>query len=261
MVLGINPCGFHFINKMKKGKNKLFVIIGISVGILLIASMIATASEDSLNQISGDIKNYVETFIEKKGIAPESVNNVTEVNFDNLPKEVNIDKVNDNNIAIYQINYNKTSEQQKNIFVVTYSVDKVQSQGDVIINQNNRELLNFGFNEESKEPAFLKTANGVQGSLDKGYVMMRSGSIVGMSTNLEITEGTGTVEIVIYKNGKLVNFGNTIIADSNGVEKDYDTQSKGTVPFEAGDVISLYAKSSAGITWKDVNTLLEITTN
>jgi hypothetical protein len=107
----------------------------------------------------------------------------------------------------------------------------------------------------------MKTATGVDGSLDKGYVMMRSGSITGISTDIETLKGNGDVEIIIYRNGEAIQFGNTFVVDSNGIKKDYDVQSKETVPFEAGDTISAYVKSSDGISWKDATTLVEITTS
>lgn len=256
---------------MKRGKGKLFVIFGICMIALLVTSMLITATdsggveqivqEKTDSQISGEVYDYVENFVEKKGINPDEINNVTEVNFNDLPKEVNIENVNDANLAIYQINYNKSSEKQDKVFVITYSVEKLKSQGDIIIAQDKREFLNFGFSGEMGESGFLKSATGVEGSLEKGYVMMRSGSITGISTSLEILEGNGNLEIVIYKNGEPIQFGNTFIVDSTGIKKDYDTQSKDTVSFEPGDVISSYVKASNGIVWEDVTTLVEITTN
>jgi hypothetical protein len=121
--------------------------------------------------------------------------------------------------------------------------------------------LNFGFNGETSKSEFMKTATGVDGSLEKGYVMMRSGSVTGISTNLETLAGRGSIEIIIYRNGKAIQFGNTFVVDSVGIKKDYDVQSKGTVSFEAGDVISAYAQSSDGVSWKDATTLVEITTS
>ena len=174
---------------------------------------------------------------------------------------MNIQNVNDNNLAIYQIDYNKSSTTQGKVFVVTYSVDKLKAQGDLIVAQDKREFLNFGFSGESDKSEFMKTATGVDGSLDKGYVMMRSGSITGISTDLETLSGNGNIEIIIYRNGQAIQFGNSFVIDSAGVKKDYDVQSKGTVPFEAGDTISAYVKSSDGVSWKDATTLVEVTTS
>jgi hypothetical protein len=256
---------------MKKGKkNKLFAIIGIFMTVVLIAGVFMSAESNSdevssieqkTEQLSDGVVNYVEDFASQKGISEESINNVTKVNFDELPKEVNIENVNDANLAIYQINYNKSSSKQEKIFVITYSVDKLKAQGDIILSQDKREFLNFGLSGTAKESRFLKSAAGVDGSSEKGYVMMRSGSITGISTSLETTEGAGNLEIVIYRNGKPIQFGNTFAVDSAGTKKDYDVQSKGTVSFEAGDTISAYIKSSDGIAWRDVNTLIEITTS
>ena len=63
-------------------------------------------------------------------------------------------------------------------------------------------LLDFGINGEVDTPTFLNTPNGVEGSLEKGYVMIRDGSITGLSTNLEVLSGEGSVEIMVYVNGQ-----------------------------------------------------------
>lgn len=217
--------------------------------------------EKSGESISEDVSSYVGEFVEKRGINPETINNVTEVDFGALPKEVNIENVDDTNLAIYQIDYNKTADINEKIFVITYSVEKLKSQGDIILSQDKREFLNFGFSGEMSKSGFLKSATGVEGSLEKGYVMMRHGSITGISTSLEIMSGSGNLEIIIYKNGEPIQFGNSFVADSAGVKTDYDIQSKNTVSFESGDVISLYIKTSEGVIWKDVTTLMEIVTD
>lgn len=249
----------------KKGKSKLLAILGISLAILLIGSVIITAegneeqiAKEKREIISEKVQNYVEEFAEKKEISVEEINNITQIDFEDLPKEVAIENVDDTNLAIYQIDYNNTLEVSEKLFVITYSVEKLESQGDLIVSQDKREFLNFGFNEESSESEFLKSASGVETSLEKGYVMMRGGSITGISTNLEILSGDGEIEIIIYKNGESIQFGNTFVVNSAGIEKDYDVQSKDTVVFEAGDVISAYVKVSDGILWKDATTLVEI---
>ncbi len=256
--------------KSKRGKSKLFASIGIGLIILLITGVLMTAETGNVAQtaqnktdgsISGDVQNYVENFVEKKGIDADKINNITQVDFNSLPKEVNIQNVNNNNLAIYQINYNKSSSSQDKVFVITYSVDKLKSQGDLIVSQDKREFLNFGFAGESNNSEFLKTSTGVDSSLEKGYVMMRSGSITGISTSLEFIQGAGNAEIIIYKNGEPIQFGNSFVVESDGVKTDYEVQSKGTVTFEPGDVISAYVKVSDGVLWEDANTLVEITTD
>ena len=89
--------------------------------------------------------------------------------------------------------------------------------------------------------------------------MVREGSITGISTSLEITKSSDeNLEVVIYKNGKQVGFGN-IVAGSEGMKKDHDVQSRDIVSFNAGDVISVYVQSN-GIIFKDAITSVEIST-
>jgi|WetSurMetagenome_2_1015567.scaffolds.fasta_scaffold11561_8 hypothetical protein len=256
----------------KKGKTKLFAILGICIIALLVTAVFiradsaqlsdnetGTAEEKTDNSFSEDVSSYVKEFVQEKGVNTEDINNISKVDFDSLPKEVNIENVNDANLAIYQIDYNKSDSVQDKLFVVTYAVEKLASQGDLIVSQDKREFLNFGFNGQVDSSGFLRSATGVEGSLEKGYVMMRSGSITGISTSLEFLS-KGNAEIIIYKNGNPIQFGNTFVSDSAGTERDYDTQSKGTVSFEAGDIISAYIQTD-GIQLKDITTLVEITTN
>jgi len=231
----------------------------------------STVSEEVSQQVSdivdsakpslpASVSEYVEEFVSKKGIDPNKISNVSQVSFDDLPKEVNIENVNDNNLAIYEVNYNETPTINKKMFVITYSVDKLRAQGDLIVSHDKRMFLNFGLDKEISSSEFLNTASGVEGSLEKGYVMMREGSITGISTILDVTVPSeqGQAEIIIYKNGRPIGFGNTMNLDIAGVKKDYDVQSRGVVSFEPGDVISAYVKVDGLL--KDVITLVEITT-
>jgi hypothetical protein len=225
-----------------------------------VSQQVSDIVNSSVPTLPVSVSEYVEEFVSKKGINPDKISDVSQVSFDDLPKEVNIENVNDNNLAIYEVNYNETPEEQKKMFVITYSVDKLSTQGDLIVSHDKRMFLNFGLNKEIANSEFLNTASGVEGSLEKGYVMMREGSITGISTVLDITQSAeqGQIEIVIYKNGIPIGFGNTISSDAVGVKKDYDVQSKGVVSFEPGDVISAYVKVNGSL--KDVITLIEITT-
>ena len=82
-----------------------------------------------------------------------------------------------------------------------------------------------------------------------------------MSTNLEIIQSNpGQIDIIVLRNGEVIGFGNTISTDSIGVKKDYDVQSKEVVDFKAGDVISVLAQKTGEVGWRDVITLIEITT-
>ncbi len=251
---------------------KIFIGFGICA-LLLIVSVFATATQEvskdvsevveevSTGGIAEEVQGYVEEFVEKRGIEAQDITNITKVNFDDLPKEVNIENINDANLAIYEIEYNE-EEKEEQIFVITYSVEELRAQGDLIIAHDKRQFLNFGFDGDMVESGFLETATGVEGSLEKGYVMMRKGSITGVSTNLEVVNGgdSGKIEIIIYKNGESIRFGNTLDAVSSGVKKDYDVQSRDTVTFEPGDIISVYVKAQENVVWKDVITMIEITT-
>jgi hypothetical protein len=221
-------------------------------------------NDSSNNALSSSVSDYVKEFVSKKGIKPEKITNVSQVSFEDLPKEVNIENVNDNNLAIYEVQYNDTSIENsgldKKVFVITYSVNELKSQGDLIVSSDKRMFLNFGLNKEISTSEFLNTASGVEGGLEKGYIMMREGSITGISTVLNVTSSVeeGQAEIVIYKNGKPIGFGNTINLNNLGIKKDYDVQSRGVVTFEPGDSISAYVKVDGSL--RDVITLVEITT-
>jgi len=227
--------------------------------ILLIVGVFAASSAAGAN-VGKEVSDFVDNFVYKRGIQPESIKNIQQVDFNALPKEVNIENVQDSNLAIYQVDYAENN-QDKKVFVVAYSVEQLVAQGDLIIASDKRNFLDFGHNGVMGGSGFLETSAGVETSTSKGYVMPRDGSITAVSTNLEVIQAnTGQIEIIVLKNGQPISFGNTLDAASIGVKKDYDTQSKGTAEFEAGDVISVAAKGTGSISWRDVITLIEITT-
>lgn len=234
---------------MKRGMKRLFVGIAL-IMVLLIAGVFA----ETLG-LSESTKEIVEGIAKEKGIQEEDIKSIEKVNLEDLPGQIDIENIDDTYLSVYEVDYGD----DKPIFVLTVSdeaIQKIEKEPEVI----SKMLLNFGFEEEMSESGFLKTATNVETRLDKGYVMMRKGSITGLSTNLEIVEGIGNIEVVLYKNGEAVGFRNTFVESSAGVKKDYDTQSIGTVEFEAGDIISVYAKADGDIVWKDVITLVEIAT-
>jgi len=185
------------------------------------------------------------------------------VDIGELPEDVNIENVEDANIAIYEIDYNDTTDSSvdsKQVFVITYSSEMIDDQGDLIVSQEKRQFLHFGSEGETSD-SFLKTATGVVGGLESGYIMMRSGGITGVSTNLDVLNSAGgDIEIIIYKNGEAIRFGNTIDAASTGVAKDYDVQSRNVVTFQPGDVISAYVSTPGSASVESVITMIEITT-
>lgn len=202
---------------------------------------------------SRDVKKDIKDLMKEKGVTVLD-SDIKEVNFADLPNEMKIEKIENTSIVIYEVNYSA-----KPLFVVSSS-DKL-FQEDVVPLSETKLLLQFGLSGATKKADFLNMATGVQGSLDKGYVMMRSGSITGIATNMEVTSsfvGKG-IEVIIYKNGEEVGFRNVLGADSLGVKIDYDVQSKGIVNFKAGDIISVYVDSGDGATWDDVTTTIEIT--
>jgi len=220
----------------------------------------AASSSEGVSGVGKEVSDFVDSFVKKRGIPSESIKNIQEVDFDTLPKEVNIENIGDTNLGIYQVDYSENN-QDKKVFVVAYSVEQLKAQGDLIVAQDKRNFLDFGHPGVMSGTGFLETAVGVETSEAKGYVMVRDGSITAVSTNLEIIQSnSGQIEIVVLKNGNPINFGNTISTDSLGVKKDYDVQAREIVNFQAGDVISVVAKKTGEVAWRDVITIVEITT-
>ncbi len=218
-------------------------------------------SESSLEGIPNSIYQYVLDVAEKKGILPTDVSLVKKVDFESLPKDIDIRNVGDTNLAIYEISYDDGGIEDQ-IYVITYSVEELETQSDIIIGQDKRQFLNFGFAGKMSNSGFLKTATNVETSLEKGYVMTRPGSITAVSTNLEVLKAAegSYIEVIVYVNGERFRFGNLISAESSGIKKDYDVQSKGIVNFNAGDVISVKLVGEGDTSWGDIITLVEITT-
>lgn len=253
--------GFGIVSFLLLGIGVLFISAqDIDDSSELTAGVQDVAEKASAGGVSGDVHEYILDFVKKRDILPSEINFVREVDFESLPKEVNIENVGDTNLAIYEISYKEDGVEDK-IFVITYSVEKLSAQGDLIIAHDKRQFLNFGFGGLMPGSGFLKTAVGVEGSLEKGYVMVRGGSITAVSTNLEVAQNNpGQIEIIVYKNGEAIGFGNTFDTGSQGVKSDYDIQSKDIVLFEAGDVISVYVRTRGEVTLQDVITMVEITT-
>lgn len=227
---------------------KIFVFLIVGIVFLMVSGVFAASPS-----LPEDVDKFVKKIVQRKGIDIKDIKDVRKVDFDKLPKQIDFKNIDDTNLALYEID---TGEGEP-VFVLTVSDEKFRSTVDY-----KRSFLNFGFGGQMRESGFLETATGVETSLEKGYVMVRGGSITGISTNLEVVNGTesGQIEIIIYKNGMAIGFGNTLNAFSSGVEIDHDIQSEGTIEFESGDVISVYAKAQGDIVWEDVITMIEITT-
>jgi len=229
---------------------RVFVIVVF--GIILTASGVFAETIG----LTEEVKEIVEDVVAKKGIDEENIESIEPVDYNNLPDAISIENIDTTNLVIYEVDIGE----DKPVYVITASdelfigVSKIPTTREVLI-------LNFGYEGEmKKKDEFLDTATGIETSLEKGYVMMRDGSITGISTNLEIVRGKGNIEVIIYVNGERIEFGNNFVGDSEAVKKDYDIQSEGTVKFEAGDVISVSVEADGDIVWKDVITMVEIVT-
>ncbi|MEK6897952.1 MAG: hypothetical protein AABX28_01190 [Nanoarchaeota archaeon] len=220
---------------MKRG----FFIFGFALILLTISGVFAESV------LSDDLNNFVKKIAEKKGISEAEIKNVSRVDFNELPDEINLKNIDDNSLGLY-----KVESENDSVFVITVSketFEKINSQS------YSRAFLNFGLSGGNSS-VFMETILG--SGINNGYVMMREGSITGISTNL-YAEENGDIEIIIYKNNNPVGFRNVIPA-VQGTNVDFDTQSEGLVTFQPGDVISTYIKTETG--FKGASTLLEITT-
>ncbi|RLG10247.1 hypothetical protein DRN69_09325 [Candidatus Pacearchaeota archaeon] len=225
--------------------------------ILLIVSMISVAIAEP-EELSKETKDFVKKIAEKKGINPSRITNIGEVEYVEWPEKINAKEIDDTNLALYEVEIDDGKGKPVLILTASGKEKKKLTEEQRVYS---RQLLSFGFSGEIQEGRFLKTSGGVEGSFEKGYVMIREGSITGILTNLEVVEGKGRIEIIIYKNGEVIGFRNILIADSPGIKRDYDLQSRNVVIFEPGDVISTYVKIDGDVILRDVNTLVEITTD
>jgi hypothetical protein len=235
---------------MKKVMKKISIYFAVFMGVLMLSGVFAETVG-----LSDNVKDVVNNIVENQGMNKSDIQSVQEVSLDNLPSQIDVKNIDTTNLAIYEVNMTGTA---KPFFVLTAS-DK-NTQAATPAPSIYKMLLNFGLKGETNESTFLETANGVEGSTEKGYVMMRDGSITGLSTNLDVLSGKGDVQVIVYINGEPANFGNTLLGDSSGIKKDYDTQSLGVVKFEKGDVISIYVKTEGNIVIGDVINLVEIST-
>lgn len=228
----------------------------IFFALLIIAALIATGVFVDAADFSTEFQDFILKIAEQRGINDTSNAVITQVDFNDAPLAVTLGNIDQSSLRIYQINVGTGDP----VYVITMSqgiFEKTISGIDL-----KRSYLNFGFAGKMPAAGFLKTSTEVITGLEKGYVMVRAGSITGISTNLDVTKSDpagGQVNIIIYKNGNPVGFGNTLIATSNGVKTDHDTQSEGIITFAPGDVISAYADQQGNIDWSDVITLIEIT--
>ena len=237
------------LKSIKEKMKKASMLLGVGIVLLMITGVLAQTEE-----LSDNIQNFVKNLVKEKGIEESSIKSISKVDFNNLPEEINIENIDQTNLGVYEVDYGE----EKPVFVITVSEEYLKEKAPIYYT---RSLLHFGSEEKTDISGFLKTAAGVESDLDRGYVMIRDGSITGISTSLRISDesSSGQIEIIVYKNGEAIGFGNTMEIDSPESQKDYDIQSENTVNFEAGDTISVYVKASEGIVWEKVITMVEIT--
>jgi len=196
----------------------------------------------------------VKNIAEKRGVSEDEITAVKQVDFNDLPEEVNIQNIDNTTLAMYQIEINGESP----VYVITASETEFKKE---LQNFAGRMLLNLGLSGEVVNSEFLKSAAGVSGAEDRGYVMIRSGSITGISSSLEVEEeAPGKIaEVVIYKNAEVVGFRNTFDLSETGALSGYNTVDEGIINFNKGDIISVKLIIPEGVKLKDINTLIEIT--
>ena len=99
-------------------KKEVFILFGF-IFIILAGAFVFAAESNQLNSISQEVQNYVKGFVEKGGINETSVQSVTEIDKNSLPDDIDIKKIEDNKVGIYQVNYSDQGEQKK-VYVITY---------------------------------------------------------------------------------------------------------------------------------------------
>ena len=253
---------------------KLFSIVGIVLAVALIGMVVAevnaSADNSPISQDSGNVntgisaaeQQIVTKLVEsQKDITENEIKDIDRVNLTELPKEIKIDSVEKNNLAVYEVNYTKDVNgipENKKVFVLTYTEEEFEKVQEFL--DKTSHYLTFTDAIESGEDRFLIIGE-VRGSEELGYVMMDEGSITGISTALEIVNtSSGTINAAIYKNGEKTGLENSFDSSVSGVSKDYDLQSEGVITFIPGDVISIKTTSSGGVSWKNIITNLKITT-
>jgi len=227
---------------------RLNFIFAFLVVLLLGAGVFAQSLSTSKNS-----EDFAKDVAVKKGVDEEKITSVEEVDMNSLPDEVKIENIDETTLAMYKIDV----EGENPIFVITASDEKFKKE---VQNFANRVLLNFGLPGKVENSTFLLSSTGVPTSYESGYVMIRDGSITGLSTSLNVEEtlNGGKAEIILYKNGKPLGFRNTFDMYISGYKTDYDTMKEDTLNFEKGDVISARIAIPDEAIVSEVNVLLEM---
>jgi hypothetical protein len=226
---------------------KIFFVLPIVMILLLTAGVIAETSI-----LSEDFQNFVKEVGESKGIEKDSIKNIKQVDFNENKENIKIENIDDTNLAIFEL---EVEGSEGPVFVITASDQQFRK---TIEKYTNKMLLSFG-KKNLNDSAFMDSAAGITTSEQKGYVMMRDGTITGISTSVEILDGQGDIEIILYKNGQPTGFKNQF--NEKGIQTDYDLQSEGIIEFQKGDILSMKINNKNLINIKDINSLLEVMTD
>lgn len=227
----------------------------VAIFLILIIIISAGAFAQSISEeiLGKEVSDYIKNIASNKGIDNSQIKGIKKIDSNKLPDQIDIKHIDKNNVGIYEVNYTSQNDSRQ-LFIVTYSTDNLVAKTD----SKNVQYFSFGISGNNSESTYLETSVGVKTSEEVGYVMIRSGSITGISTSLEIYDGKGSVEIKVYKNGKDTGFSN-LISSKDKKKIDYDAQSEGILEYVPGDVISVYVYQNGKLNWGNVVTSVETT--
>lgn len=256
----------------EKGKKKLFAT---SIILVFLFAIFITAQGNTISKIQ-------EKIIEQKGIDAGSITDIVKVNIEDTPPEVKIKNVGDANIALYQVDFNQLGKPNK-VFVIGYSTEAVKGENysqaptpnitipsnqtpGTIPQQRLPKFLNFNSAGEMGKTGFLDSVAGTTGGITHGYIMPASGTVVNVTTNLEVYEEEGNIKVTLYKNGIPTSLTNSFAVGHGKLITNPNTKSyfvytikpRGTLSFRRGDVLSVYVSLSDGVVLKKINSFVQI---
>jgi len=120
--------------------------------------------------------------------------------------------------------------------------------------RGSRAIFNFGEATGSSSVTwYMDTVNGVTMSTTRGYVMHRSGSIVGASVQCNCTSdaGTATMRITVLLEGSVLVQTSSTSVTSTGVWSNYEKFNRHRYPFTAGEFISIALSRSGDASTND----------
>ncbi len=196
-------------------------------------------------EVDRDVEDFIKEVDKVSNIA-NKIESINEINFSDLPDKVNINNIDDGNLAMYEINVAGGAP----VYVISAAKKLISNIKSSVGSFFGSDLI-FRSEKIISRPSYIDGESG-------GYVMVGSGSIVGLSTSLDVLQGSkGEVEIIIEINSKQVGFRNNIEAEG-GFKIDFDEISYGTINFKTGDVINIIVNVPEGVSVENVNSLIQI---